>query len=347
MPVALRAYLTHELGVSSHAVLREAVPLLLLDPEPEVRQAAAAVLDQLASPRTFSPVKLRRTLLLRNWIPELERPAIDRLVRKARVKGVACARWTAAPVLSKRCTIVGGSRAQSVVLTMPSGRSGLFAGLLLEQGFGVRDAWCNLSVPRREMNRSLQEARCEMAWRMTGRDHLDRLCSIISRRVSLWDICRSCRLLRLPRQSGQRTGKTAASTGRRRRGGVQELVDSRPRLKLDVALRRMSDEVLPARREAWAERLVLLALWLRDSTESILPAELWQNCGLLARELLAGRPLAALPAMVEIAERSRFVARVQARYDAIANETVQRAARAGADFVLATLWRAALIHAGA
>ena len=30
MPPALRVYLTHELGLSPHAVLREAVPLLLL-----------------------------------------------------------------------------------------------------------------------------------------------------------------------------------------------------------------------------------------------------------------------------------------------------------------------------
>ena len=74
-------------------MLREAVPLLLLDPEPMVRQAAAAVLEQVASPETFSPVMLRRTLLIRNWVPEAEREAIDRLARKMRVKGVTCAQW--------------------------------------------------------------------------------------------------------------------------------------------------------------------------------------------------------------------------------------------------------------
>jgi hypothetical protein len=78
MPAELRAYMTHELGLSPHAVLREAVPLLLLDPEPTVRQAAAAVLEQVASPETISPVMLRRTLLIRNWVPEAEREAIDR-----------------------------------------------------------------------------------------------------------------------------------------------------------------------------------------------------------------------------------------------------------------------------
>jgi hypothetical protein len=132
MPVELRAFITHELGLSSHAVLREAVPLLLLDPEPVVRRSAAAVLEQIASPQTFSPAMLRRALLLRNWIPEEERAAIDRLVRKARVKGVECAQWAPASALSIQCTIVDGSGGQSVVLTTPTGRIGLFCRLTIK-----------------------------------------------------------------------------------------------------------------------------------------------------------------------------------------------------------------------
>jgi hypothetical protein len=354
MPVELRAYLTHELGLSSHAVLREAVPLLLLDPEPVVRQSAAAVLEQIASPRTFSPVMLRRTLLLRNWIPEAERAAIDRLVRKVRVKGVECAQWTPAPALSIQCTIVDGSGAQSVVLTTPTGRIGLFAGLLLKQGFGVRDAWCDLSVPRRDITRSLREARCDMAWRMTGRDHLN---TVVQHHIAqglalghlpqlpIVEIAEAIgaadwkdRSLDMTAETEQLlAGSGAAATSPaqialslRRNGewidrdpmvqswfeddaAVRALVDRRARLKPDVALRRVLEEVLPARREAWAERLVLLALWLRDSTEGALPAELWRDCAVLAHELRAGRPLAELPAMVAIAERSVFVARVQAR----------------------------------
>ena len=354
MPVELRAYLTHELGLSSHAVLREAVPLLLLDPEPVVRQSAAAVLEQIASPPMFSPVMLRRTLLLRNWIPEADRAAIDRLVRKARMKGVECAQWMPAPALSIQCTIVDGSGAQSLVLTTPVGRSGLFGGLLLKQGFGVRDAWCDLSVSRREITRALKEARCEMAWRMTGRDHLDK--------VVQHHIARGLALGHLPQlpiveiaeaigaadwkdrcidmeaeTEGLLAGLNAAATNPAqitsslRRGGewidrepmmqswfeddaaVRALVDRRPRLKPDVALRKVLEDILPVRREAWAERLVLLGLWLRDSTEGALPATSWQDCAVLAHELRTTRPLVELPAMVAIAERSLFVARVHAR----------------------------------
>ena len=354
MPLEFRAFFTHEMGLSSHAVLREAVPLLLLDPEPVVRQSAAAVLEQIASPQTFSPVMLRRALLLRNWIPEAERAAIDRLVRKARLKGVECAQWTPAPALSIRCTMLDGSGAQSLVLTTPAGRIGLFAGLLLKQDFGVRDAWCDLLVPRREITRSLKEVPCEMAWRIMGRDHMDTVVQHhiarglarghlpllptveIAEAIGAADwkdrgVDMKAEIAQLLAGSPAALTDPVQVTSSLRRSGkwidrdpmmqswfeddaaVRALVDSRPRMKPEVAVRRVMEEVLSARREAWAERLVLLALWLRDSTEGPLPAELWLDCAVLAHELRAERPLAELPAMVAIAERSVFVARVHAR----------------------------------
>jgi len=348
MPPELRAYLTHELGLSSHAVLREAVPLLLLDPELAVRQAAVAVLEQIAGPETISPEMLRRILLVRNWVPEAEREAIDRLARKARVKGVACAQWTPAPALAIHCSMVDGSGAQSLILTTPTGRTGLFIGLLLKQGFGVRDAWCNLSLSRREITRSLKEVQREVAWFAIGRDHLDAVVQHhIARGLALGHLPQAA-LVDIAEAIGAADWKdrgidVAAETERlfagmagdsaaaiavslRRSGewladdpmmqswfdddpAIRALVEGRPRPKPDAAMRRALEEVLAARREAWAERLLLLSLWLRAGTGRAMPAERWQDCVVLAHELLAGRSLAELPAMVAIAERSLFVAR--------------------------------------
>jgi len=353
MPPELRAYLTHELGLSPHAVLREAVPLLLLDPEPAVRQAAAAVLEQVAGPETFSPVMLRRTLLVRNWVPEAEREAIDRLVRKARVKGVACAQWAMAPALAIRSSMVDGSGAQSLILTTPTGRTGLFAGLLLKQNFGVRDAWCNLSLPRREITRSLTETQQVMASLAVGRDYLDVVVQHhIARGLAVGHLPQTT-IVKIAEATGAADWKdrgldVAAETERlfaglptptaspaaiasslQRCGAwlaqdpimqswfeddaeIRALVEGRPRPRQVVAVRRMLEDVLPARREAWAERLLLLTLWLRADTGDAMPAQRWQDCVVLAHELLAGRLLAELPAMVTIAERSVFAARVGA-----------------------------------
>ena len=65
--------------------------------------------------------------------------------------------------------------------------------------------------------------------------------------------------------------------------------------------------MLPTRREAWAERLLLQALWLQAGSDD---AGRWQDCVVLAHELVAGHLLTELPAMVAIAERSIFAARV-------------------------------------
>jgi hypothetical protein len=354
MPPELRAYMTHELGLSPHAVLREAVPLLLLDPEPAVRQAAAAVLEQVAAPETVSPVMLRRTLLIRNWVPEDEREAIDRLVRKVRLKGVACAQWTAAPALAIHCSMVDGSGAQSLVMTTPTGRTGVFIGLLLKQGFGIRDAWCNSSLPRSEINRSIRETQRMPTWHTTGRDHLDV--------VVQHHIARGVQARHLPQATiveiaeaigaadwkdrgldvaadierlfaglGAELSRPSAIAASLQRSGVwitndpmvqtwfeddaaiRALVEGRPRPKPEMAVRQVLEDVLPARREVWVEKLLLFVLWLRARTGGATTPNRWQDCVVLAHALLAGRKLVELPGMVAIAERSIFAARAGAR----------------------------------
>jgi hypothetical protein len=351
MPAELRAYMTHELGLSPHAVLREAVPLLLLDPEPTVRQAAAAVLEQVASPETISPVMLRRTLLIRNWVPEAEREAIDRLARKMRVKGVTCAQWMPPSALAIHSSLVDGSGAQSLIVTTPGSRAGLFAGFLLKQGIGIRDAWCDPSVPRREINHAINETQRAATWHRTGREHLDAVVQHhIARGLTVGNLP-SATIVDIAEQIGaadwkdrgldvsveverlfaglgaELTNPAAIAASLQRSGSwverhvmmqswfeddatVRALVEGRPRPKQEVSVRRMLQEVLPTRREIWTERLLLLVLWLQAATSNPRLVGQWQDCVVLAHELLAGRPLTELPAMVAIAERSILAARI-------------------------------------
>lgn len=152
MPSELRCFMAHELALSPHVIMRETVPLMLLDADEEVRRAAALALDQTAAPETLSPVSLRRAIAVRNWIPEADRSALDQAIRKARTKGVQPAQWGPADDYVVRASPIDGSGAQSIVFTGKSGRTGLFAGLLLKQGFGIRDAWCSPDTPRREIS---------------------------------------------------------------------------------------------------------------------------------------------------------------------------------------------------
>ncbi|WP_158746985.1 hypothetical protein [Acidisphaera sp. L21] len=353
MPADLRAYMTHELGLSPHAVLREAVPLLLLDPEPAVRHAAAAVLEQVTNPEMISPVMLRRTLLIRNWVPEAEREGIDQLARKMRVKGVTCAQWVVPSALSIYGSMVDGSGAQSLLVTSLGKRAGLFAGLLLKQGFGIRDAWCDTRVPRREINNSIKETQEAATWHATGREHLDTVIQHhIARGLAVGNLP-SATIVDIAEQIGAAdwknrgldvsadverlftglgvalTNSAAIAASLQRSGSwiekhmmmqswfeddatVRVLVEGRPRPKREVSVRRMLEEVLPTRREIWVERLLLLVLWLQAATDNPTPFGRWQDCVVLAHELLTGRSLAEIPAMVAIAKRSIFAARARA-----------------------------------
>ncbi len=159
LPASLRSFMTTELALSAHPVLREAVPLLLLDDDSSVRVAAAGALEQIARPETLSPDMLRRAITLRNWIPAEDRAVLDSAIRKARLAGVEIGAWPQ-PLrdLELYASIVDGSGAQSILSTSRTGKKGFFGGLLLRHGTGVIDAWLDQEMSRGQIGKMLREA---------------------------------------------------------------------------------------------------------------------------------------------------------------------------------------------
>jgi hypothetical protein len=356
-PPALRCFMAHELALSPHAVMRDAVPLMLLDADAEVRQAAALALEQMAAPETLSPVSLRRAIALRNWIPEADRAALDQAIRKARVKGVQPAQWEAAPELVHRASPIDGSGAQSMLLASRTGRSGLFAGLLVKQGFGIRDAWCNRDTPRREIATMVAEmqrkivvpeversyidlvvqhgialgvaaghlpdpALLEIAETASGADWKDRRIDAAAETGRLFG-----ELPAEQRGAGAITASLQRSAGWMREDALwdswfeddSEVRDSLAGAKQDdvgAAARLLLDGVMDRRRDVWAERFVLTALWARAVKAGQPPplgasarSVTWRDVVVLAHEVLSARPLRDIPVMAEIAERTVIAAR--------------------------------------
>ncbi len=159
LPAMLRGFMATELALSPHQVLRDAVPLMLLDDDASVRKGAAAALEQTAHPDAMSPDALRRAVTLRNWIPAADRPPLDAAIRKARLAGVEIGAWpTPLPELEFHASTVDGSGAQSVLTVSRVGKKGLFGGLLLRHGTGVADTWAELDLTRGKINKMLREA---------------------------------------------------------------------------------------------------------------------------------------------------------------------------------------------
>jgi hypothetical protein len=174
MPAMLRGFLATELALSPHAVLRDAVPLMLLDADAGVRRDAALALEQSARPDTLSPDALRRAVTVRNWLPPADRPALDSAIRKGRLAGVEIGGWPApSGAMEYHATMIDGSGAQSLLAVDRSGKKGVFAGLLLRHGEGVADAWGEKDLPRRQINSLLREAQLEGIFTQVRKPYLD------------------------------------------------------------------------------------------------------------------------------------------------------------------------------
>jgi hypothetical protein len=174
MPAMLRGFLATELALSPHEVLRDAVPLMLLDADAGVRRDAALALEQSARPDTLSPDALRRAVTVRNWLPPADRPALDSAIRKGRLAGVEIGGWpTPSAALEYHATMIDGSGAQSLLAVDRSGKKGVFAGLLLRHGEGVADAWGEKDLPRRQINSLLREAQLEGIFTQVRKPYVD------------------------------------------------------------------------------------------------------------------------------------------------------------------------------
>jgi len=97
---------------------------------------------------------------------------------------------------------------------------------------------------------------------------------------------------------------------------VRELLADARQHDVNDAARRLLEGVMDQRRDAWAERFLLTALWARAVRVGQPPplgasarAATWRDLIVLAHEVLSARPLRDIPMMAEIAERTVVAAR--------------------------------------
>jgi hypothetical protein len=97
---------------------------------------------------------------------------------------------------------------------------------------------------------------------------------------------------------------------------IRDLLGSAKQQDIATASRGLLNGILNQRRDAWAERFLLTALWARAVKAGQPPplgpgarAATWRDMVVLAHEALSGRKLSEIPIMAEIAERTVIAAR--------------------------------------
>jgi hypothetical protein len=339
MPAPVRALIATAQADSANAVAREAAILMLLDPEPAVRHAAAAGLQ--AAAQRLSPVSLRRLIAMRNWRPESERDGINAIIRASHAEGIDRAPWPPASADAILASCIDGSGAQGFMIVSPAGKRKRLSSVLLKNG--VRHAWTAPPESQRQTRSTLEHATAETSLIAVSRAYFDRA---VCRHLQAGLVAGTpppAGLLQVAESIGGVDWQPEASDWRKilaamyaelpaavlAPGTIATLLRTssawarfdaitgswfeddqkvarllgRPRgRQLVEATGYVLQQVLTRRRQKWAEHFLWTALWLREKPNEY--TSLWRNFVILAQSLADGCDLSEVSLMRDIAART-------------------------------------------
>ena len=336
LPADHRTTMGISLLQTDEASAREAVVGWLLDPSAEVRHAVASTLAHTARHGAVSGSMLRRLIVLRNWLPETDRPGLDGAIQACRRTGVECASWPQSQVYDALASGIDGAGAQSIFVLAREGRRKAIGCLLVKAGVGVRDAWARHGLIRAEMEEFLDLVAGGMELFPISLEYV-RLAAAHALAVNLasgtmppfalLDFVETAdlqglqpealpleRLLAMLEADADPAapGSTAELLARSRAvvdrfdfldswfeegAAVEQLLEGK-RMGRAKRVALVRESLLPEHATKWGDRLARTALLLRHCEDE----EPWQEFFVTAKEVLAGRPMAEIPLMSRVAE---------------------------------------------
>jgi len=161
MPAGLQLSLLEGLVLAEDSSLREAAIGWLLA-EPAIATPLASMIEETARRGRVSAASVTNLMLIRNWVSEDRRRAIDAIIKAARVVGASPEKRPAIQVRELLISERDGAGAQSIFASIKQGRKNALVSILVKQGHGVRDAWVAASLPRSEIEDMLEHIASEM-----------------------------------------------------------------------------------------------------------------------------------------------------------------------------------------
>ncbi len=342
MPAEFRAFVAIELALSPHPQMRDVTVLMVLDDNAKAREGATQAVEQMAGAGTLTADSLRRLIAIRSWLPEAERPALDRAVKTARSRGLEPAMWPEAPSVTFRATAIDGSGAQSLFGTWQEGRRAYVASVLLKEAEGIAEAWTVQTRSKAEQRAMMEEVEASVTTLQVAADFIDERVGYLLGRGLQAGRVPPAGLLQVAESVGAREWRdphldpqaaTAAlvaelpektlapaavkRTLRRSEDWLQryeivqswfeedaEVLDLLSGLTFDDLSKAIARvyTLLDKRRAKWAERFYWLARWARHGKRGQVPP--WQDFLLLARALYGDTPVSDIPVMTIIATQT-------------------------------------------
>ncbi len=148
-PEAVQATFLCALIHSKNVKAREVAGLLLLHPHASIRATMAKT--WLSMPENATPALLRRLIVMRNWLPEGDRPAIDQLIKQIRSTGTACAPAERGKLHRLYVSTIDGAGAMVFYGAFKTqNRTFTTFGFVCKQNIGFRDSWIQTDVSEKD-----------------------------------------------------------------------------------------------------------------------------------------------------------------------------------------------------
>jgi hypothetical protein len=280
-------------------------------------------------------------IVVRNWLPVEEQQSLDGAIKAARKAGVSCAPAPRSQVQSVLASGIDGSGAFTILTIATEGGKPVVGGLLVKQGFGVRDAWVRRGVSPAELRDLLAHVGSEISLAPSTIDFAARAVrhflatnlesknlppfglldfaevagisdlnsSAVSVEVLVAQLCADI-------DPAQLSSSAVSKTLRESADWPADIPSLDSWFEDDVAkaigtkrsARAKQMEVLltgplQARRRRWAE----LAAWMALSFKHQQGSADWQGFAIVARELLGARPLDEIGLMKVVADTTLTV----------------------------------------
>ena len=342
MPTELQLSLLEGLVLADDPSLREAAIGWLLT-EPAIATPMASMVEEAAGRGLVSAASVTHLMLIRNWVPEDRRRAIDAIIKAARAVGSAPEKRVAIQVRELLVSERDGAGAQSIFASIKEGRKNALVSILVKQGHGVRDAWVARSLSRAEIEDMLDHIASEMSVHETTAEDaalilnsaladgptgsttpfglvqavaLIGLSDVAPRFVSVDDLVASM----LADAAAAATDAKAVQKAVRGSGrwlatnpqlnswfenGDDVAAAIRGKRKIEDCIAAVIEKVLEPRRAYWASVVAWSAFAQRGDGND----DDWIEMALVAREMASARPLAEIPLARFIAVQTAEAAR--------------------------------------
>jgi len=325
------------LAISDSEAVREAALGFAFSPDPAVSAAAlVAVSRQGRAPLVSKAID--RLVRMRPWLSETRRPNVDTAIRALRPKAAAplpIERWEIRAVLASLCD---GAGAQSLFALAKRGRRFALASLLVKSEIGVADAWVRDGMTKTEADALITQIvagaeAVEVSIRLLEQRLADALAINVAR-----DVPPPFGLLQVAERLGlglvhpdsisphelvealiadlpsARTDTAAAQAAHRASVSWEQGFETlaswfeagedvekllQPLRTRKRRIEAVSAQLLPIRRKFWAERCAWMAATLKEGVVD--GDDTWCDFALVARDLIAQRPLAEIPLAARIA----------------------------------------------